>query len=80
MAECRSCGVAILWVRTQRGHLMPVDREPVRGGNLHIERGIAQVVAPSGALRHVSHYATCPAADKHRKPRDRQLEIPGVKP
>lgn len=46
---------------------MPVDFEPVRGGNLMLDRGVVQVVQPSNALRYVSHYATCPYAKKHRK-------------
>lgn len=35
---CRSCGVAIEWAKTEAGRWIPVDPEPVPGGNLKIDR------------------------------------------
>lgn len=35
---CRSCGAPIVWTLTVRDRDMPVDAEPVAGGNLQLER------------------------------------------
>lgn len=57
--QCRSCGAFILWMKTKNGKNIPVD--------------YATVPADQGALvfdpdvGHISHFATCPNADKHRK-------------
>lgn len=83
MSDCRSCGAPIRWAVTATGKRIPLDPEPVDGGNvlLHepIDGGesIATVVgkAPAPSLfgddapRYVSHFATCPNADQHRHPR-----------
>jgi hypothetical protein len=64
---CRSCGAPIVWARTQSGRLMPVDREPVDGGSLLLERvgGEYRVsVALNGGFR--AHFATCPDAESWR--------------
>lgn len=61
-AKCSSCGAAVYWIVTARGKKMPVD-PAVPGG---------QVPSPlkDGAPgRGVSHFATCPHADQHRRPR-----------
>lgn len=65
-ASCRSCGARIYWVVTDAGRRMPVDCDaegttrpfvPVPGdGEPQDGRG-------------VSHFATCPQAAAHRKPR-----------
>lgn len=34
MSQCRSCHAEIEWVVTERGKNMPIDAEPVEGGNL----------------------------------------------
>lgn len=34
MAACRSCGAPIRWTRTTQGKTMPIDAEPVEGGNV----------------------------------------------
>lgn len=72
-AKCRSCGADILWCRTEGGHLTPVNAEPDDTGNMVILDGIAKVVKDSlfepmtEGTRYKSHFATCPAAAKHRK-------------
>lgn len=65
--SCRSCGASILWVETSTGKRMPLDFDPER--RFVIEAGAEQMRA---RLRntYVSHFATCPNADQHRKPRD----------
>ncbi len=58
--ECRSCGAIIMWMRTKSGKRMPVNYGSIPlndPGVFDPERG------------HISHFATCPNADKHRKPR-----------
>lgn len=54
-AACRSCGAAIAWLVTASGAKMPVDAETVTPGD-------TQYDARSG---HISHFKTCPNADKH---------------
>ena len=57
--HCGSCGDSIVWLMTGNpGKRMPVNAETVSQGDLIYERG-----------RHVSHFATCRFADRHRKPR-----------
>jgi hypothetical protein len=79
-ATCRSCRAPIWWCRTPTGRSIPVDPEPVSQGNLVVgERtayaGRAARVLRSGEepaegeTRHVSHFATCPDADRHRSAR-----------
>ena len=76
-AKCRSCGAAILWVKTQSGKSMPVDAQPCEDGNVCVatcEGGPTAFVPPEGttisdATRHKSHFATCPNAATHRKPK-----------
>jgi len=58
MPECRSCGRRIVFVKTKKGRTMPVDASTATPGD--------QVFDPD---RHRSHFATCGAADRHRKPR-----------
>ena len=68
---CRSCGAAIRWVYTSRKRAMPIDPVPVAGGNVEVfDMGTVSVVTPSpGIVRYVSHFATCPNAATHRKPK-----------
>jgi hypothetical protein len=74
VSTCRSCGAAITWTVTVAGKRMPVDLEPVPGGNIDLVNGTAHVHglsdAPDGLTpRYVSHFVTCPHADSHRKAR-----------
>ena len=73
MAACRSCQAPIFWAMTETGKSMPIDRDPNPEGNLVLdENNIASVVAPTegkGQTRYTSHFATCPDAGQHRKPR-----------
>ncbi len=58
MAECKSCGAIIVWLRTKQGHNMPVDYHTFNTGDpgiFDLKRG------------HISHFATCPNASRHRK-------------
>jgi hypothetical protein len=75
--RCRSCRAEIFWAATSHGKRMPVDAQPVEDGNLVIAPGdlpTAYVVDPgqpdlTGEPRYTSHFASCPHADQHRRPR-----------
>lgn len=78
MSACRSCGAQIEWARTGTGKLMPIEYDD--GGTLLAWPGIAGelccavAVEPNditmpGVQRAVSHFALCPKADEHRRPR-----------
>lgn len=65
MPKCKSCGAEIIWAVTPKGRNTPLDANKIR---------VAQVTDLDGQLKieevhegHVSHWATCPTADKHRK-------------
>lgn len=71
--ECRSCKARIFWAKTTGGKQMPIDADSVQDGNLALVNG--EVIVVKGDLfeeqlpepRYKSHFATCPAAAKHRK-------------
>ena len=67
--RCKSCGAPIVWVKTVKGHNMPLDPTPVAGGNIQIlDNGRAQIVSTHpDVIRSVSHFATCPEAGAHRR-------------
>lgn len=82
MSTCRSCDAEVIWARSSStGHLMPVDAQPVDGGNVLLSTGpgvrIATVVGKKAqpnlfgddGPRYTSHFATCPNADTHRRSR-----------
>ncbi len=79
-SKCKSCGAVIVWAFTPRGKRIPVDAAPdATKGNLvlvpngfgHAMRLVASAVSSAdfGALHYTSHFATCPQADEHRRPR-----------
>lgn len=68
---CASCGAKFWWYRTVNGKMLPVDIEPCQDGNIVLHDGIAHVVKDmfDGGPFYASHFATCPGAAAHRKPR-----------
>lgn len=52
------CNAKIIWFKTEAGRNMPVDADTVRPEEDEYD--------PS---RHISHFASCPNANKHRKKR-----------
>lgn len=71
MSACRSCGAPITWMITNTGKTMPVD-------------GLIQGQPAEPNMKfdpkvHVSHFATCPNAAKHRKPKTTALQNAGGK-
>lgn len=79
MAKCRSCKKEIDWVEMESGKKMPVDAMPrpywcpLPGETLVVKVvGKPAFVVTSPTDRPlvtvgVSHFATCPDADQHRK-------------
>ena len=65
-AICTSCGAAIVWAHTSDGKRVPLDIAAVLVA-VQIEPGI--VAFKQGRE---SHFATCPNARQHRKPRQRR--------
>lgn len=80
MAKCRSCGAEIIWVKLASGKSMPCDAESVT--YWADDKGDDMVVTPNGevvrarlsgeaseatGIGYISHFATCPNADRHRK-------------
>jgi len=81
MALCRSCRAGITWARTEHGRKMPVDALPAPA-SVHQGFVLRELDNPDGPLvisatrdampgedLYTSHFATCPNADAHRKPR-----------
>lgn len=77
-STCRSCGAPVIWAVTASGKRMPVDAEPVEGGNVRLDDvGLPdpQAVVFGGFSAdhadtlHKSHFATCVNAAQHRRPR-----------
>jgi hypothetical protein len=71
--RCASCGAAIIWALTTSGKRMPVDAIATTGAfTLHPrDAGLAPEARFSAEVKdgHTSHFATCPQAAQHRKPR-----------
>lgn len=57
---CRSCGADIVWMKTVNGKSIPVDAETVHDSGAEL----------FDSNFHVSHFATCPDADKFRKKKE----------
>lgn len=71
-SKCRSCGAAIIWVKTPKGSSMPLDALPNPRGNIVLDgdgcTGPAKPLEQAETrTRYMSHFATCPFAGSHRK-------------
>lgn len=75
MSSCRSCGGEIRWAKTAHGRNMPLDADPAPddvhagfvlrdGGKLALS--VTRDMTPGETL-YLSHFATCPNADQHRR-------------
>jgi len=68
---CRSCGATIVWAITAKGRRMPLDPDPIPGGNVTLHEDGAVTVNPATdpeteVLGYVTHFVTCYAAKQHR--------------
>ena len=79
MSKCRSCGAPIIWITTKAGKAMPCDAEPIffdladmsdKDTKAFVkENGVIAIGIenPEGQeVGHISHFATCPQADRWR--------------
>ena len=79
MSTCRSCGAEIKWIRMASGKANPVDpykrtvvrdegNEPlITDDGLVIHGRFASLEEGANASGYISHFATCPNADMHRR-------------
>lgn len=79
MSTCKGCGAEILWVKTKRGGSMPCDPDKhvvFSGGKQTFVMESGEVVSGTDipeegkdylGLGYISHFATCPAANRFRK-------------
>lgn len=80
MAKCKSCGADIVWIKTKRGKMMPCNPTAIAyrfaercetdalmmvTEDGKVDRGVPD--ACSWMTGYVSHFATCPYAEKHRR-------------
>jgi len=91
MPTCSSCGAEIIWCVTTTEKKMPVDATENPSGNVFVLRDswgdplafsgldVPECAADPHAriTTHTSHFATCPNASQHRRPRG-QGGLPGV--
>jgi len=85
MAKCKGCGADIIWIKMKTGKAMPCDPEKVPFNNTWPAGGLT-LITPEGKIAkgemdlssdtygYVSHFATCPVANKFRKERDNAKE------
>ena len=58
ITRCRSCNARIIFLDTASGKKMPVEADTVEPDDEQFDGD-----------RHESHFAKCPAANQHRRPR-----------
>lgn len=87
MSKCKSCGADIIWIVTPNGKKMPCNNQRIHyKQNFH--KGSMVLVLPNGKIDrgdldiesdkfgYISHFATCPSANLHRKAKENlQLSI-----
>ncbi len=64
----RSCGAEILWVQLASGKRMPLDLKNME--QRFIVSGTTEPMQGSSRRTYLSHFAVCPNADEHRRPRE----------
>lgn len=69
MARCSSCGAEIIFAKTAAGKPAPFNAATVKVTVLTRDLLDEELVVAGEAEGHVSHFATCPSAAAHRKPR-----------
>lgn len=80
MAKCKSCGAEIIWIKMRSGKSAPCNPEPIHYRKfVHDVNNMIVLVTPDGDVTpgevcedsdlfgYISHFATCPYANKYRK-------------
>lgn len=73
--KCKACGREIIWIKTKAGKNMPCDPESIRfkqGGKEKFVESSGWIMSGERADNghysgHISHFATCPEAEKFRR-------------
>jgi len=62
-AKCKGCGADILWIKTKKGKLMPVNASPIKAYQIN------EYMPPEWLLIdvHIPHWATCPNAKNFKR-------------
>ena len=73
IVSCKSCGAPIFYVASERGNNMPLNSKPEKRVVLTNEAGYLVKNASEVSVGrvvdvYISHFATCPNANKHRRP------------
>ncbi len=74
---CKTCGAPLIFALTAKGRRMPLDPDPVAGGNLLLTQEATELRAavvdslsqPVARPLYRSHFAVCPGAATHRRRR-----------
>lgn len=70
-SNCKFCSAEIVWAKTWKGKMIPLDPKPTPGGKFGLILGgeVPTAVAAQDhhQLRYDSHFATCPYADRARR-------------
>jgi hypothetical protein len=71
VSTCRSCGAPIVWARTVRGKMIPLNSAPDPAGNMVLV-GPGQAEQVTGERlpledRYMPHHATCPQGRDWRR-------------
>lgn len=76
--KCKGCKGSVLWVTMPSGKPMPLEPEPIAGGNIVLEEDGPRVLSADeispGRVAFVSHFVSCPFADELRKPKTKAAE------
>jgi hypothetical protein len=80
MPKCKSCKAEIVWVKMrQSGKSMPCDPQKITIVNVMAksngDHGDDELIGLGLVSGFVSHFATCPHAEQHRKPRADQTGL-----
>lgn len=67
--RCRSCGAAVVFVRTPAGKWAPLDAEPLRLFVLDYPAELDGRPQARMVQAYRPHFSTCPNADEHRAPK-----------
>jgi hypothetical protein len=75
--HCKSCPAEVIWAETEQGRATLVDAAPDPDGSVDVlaragRSPLAVVVAEGergGKVLRLSHFATCPGAEAHRRSR-----------
>lgn len=69
MSKCKSCKAEIIWGKTKKDKWIPINFDSLSSTDLRYLQ-VANAEQNPILFRygeHISHYATCPEADKFRK-------------